>query len=171
MHQVLTANYHYLMNAAKILTRKDWDITAYKLSRKSVYVSSANIGSTFQRMLSEPKSKQKNAKELHKFVVLNHILTSYTATLIFTLQQREIAEANPEQLKLLRKSLYHLHEAIQRLDQLGIPEFKEFELMLPDKNNNDVTDYDSKLLSEQLELVKTTTADILKISKSLEFTN
>ena len=171
MHQVLTANYHYLMNAAKILTRKDWDITAYKLSRKSVYVSSANIGSTFQRMLSEPKSKQKNAKELQKFVVLNHILTSYTATLIFTLQQREIAEANPEQLKLLRKSLYHLHEATQQLDQLGIPEFKEFELMLPDKNNNDVTDYDSKLLSEQLELVKTTTADILKISKSLEFTN
>ena len=103
--------------------------------------------------------------------MLNHILTSYTATLIFTLQQREIAEANPEQLKLLRKSLYHLHEATQQLDQLGIPEFKEFELMLPDKNNNDVTDYDSKLLSEQLELVKTTTADILKISKSLEFTN
>ena len=74
-------------------------------------------------------------------------------------------------MKLLRKSLYHLHEATQQLDQLGIPEFKEFELMLPDKNNNDVTDYDSKLLSEQLELVKTTTADILKISKSLEFTN
>ena len=171
MHQVLTANYHYLMNAAKILTRKDWDVTAYKLSRKSVYVSSANIGSTFQRMLSEPKSKQKNAKELHKFVVLNHILTSYTATLIFTLQQREIAEANPEQLKLLRKSLYHLHEAIQQLDQVGVPEFKEFELMLHNRNSNEVSDYDSKLLSEQLDLVKTTTADILKISKSLAFSN
>jgi uncharacterized membrane protein YccC len=81
MQEVLIANYQYLQKVAIILSGGKIDITAYKLARKNVYVSSANLGSAFQRMLSEPKSKQQNSKELHKFVVLNHMLSSYTATL------------------------------------------------------------------------------------------
>ena len=165
MRQVLIANYQYLLNVANILTGKPWDVTSYKLTRKAVYVSSANIGSAFQRMLSEPKSKQKNSKDFHKFVVLNHILSSYTATLISTLQQIEVAEIHTEHVKLIRKSLYNLSEVIHQMDQPNFPVFKEAEIHTPESAiTSDITNSDIKLLSEQLELVKTTTGDIQKIS-------
>jgi uncharacterized membrane protein (TIGR01666 family) len=55
--------------------------TEYKVSRKNAFVALANLSDAFTRMLSEPKSKQKNTKLLHQFVVLNHMLTSHIATL------------------------------------------------------------------------------------------
>jgi hypothetical protein len=40
----------------------------YKLARKEMYVSMANLSAAFQRMLSEPKSKQKNESALYNFL-------------------------------------------------------------------------------------------------------
>jgi len=174
MREVLIANYKYLLNVADMLTGKQLDITAYKLTRKAVYVSSANIGSTFQRMLSEPKSKQKSVKDLHKFVVLNHVLSSYTATLISTLQDNNSQNVNQDHIKLIRRSLYHLNEAIH---QLGVPKFtaiKEIEsqnVSTTENRDSEKLDYDSRFLTEQLELVKTTTADILKVNNILSSQN
>ncbi|NEU07112.1 FUSC family protein [Flavihumibacter sp. R14] len=166
VREVLIANYQYLLNAANLQNGKPLDITAYKLTRKAVYVSSANIGTTFQRMLSEPKSKQKNVRELHRFVVLNHILSSYTATLISTLQQRTSSAAPPEHIKLVRKSLNNLHESIRLINHSDFPISLASEIIIPHRMTTDTVpqDYDSRLLSEQLELVKTTSSDILKIT-------
>jgi uncharacterized membrane protein (TIGR01666 family) len=170
MRQVLIANYEYLLNVADKLVGKPLDITNYKLSRKAVYVSSANIGTTFQRMLSEPKSKQKSIRELHKFVVLNHILSSYTATLISTLQQVETGSTNPEHLKLIRKSLHNLNEVIQNMQEPNIQPFKAAEIQIPAgaiTNEGLQKDLDARLLTEQLELVKSITGDIEKVSLPL----
>jgi uncharacterized membrane protein (TIGR01666 family) len=116
MQEVLIANYNYLQKVAIFLSGASIDITAYKLARKNVYVSSANLGSAFQRMLSEPKSKQQNSKELHKFVVLNHMLSSYTATLITNLQQINPLTVNDLHIKLIRRSLYTLSEVIKKYE-------------------------------------------------------
>jgi uncharacterized membrane protein (TIGR01666 family) len=169
VHEVLMANYQYLSNVAHFLTGKQLDITAYKLSRKAVYVSSANIGTTVQRMLSEPKSKQKSLRELQKFVVLNHILASYTATLISTLQQTGSPPINPEQIKLVRRSLYNLKEAIQLTNEPVLTAFQEAEIIIPQNEtwDKEAQDYDSRLLTEQLNLATTTTSDILKICNAL----
>jgi len=40
-------------------------------------------------MLSEPKNKQKNIREVHQFVVANHVLTSSIATLSLYTQQKQ----------------------------------------------------------------------------------
>ena len=169
VREVLIANYLYLSNVAHFLTGKQLDITTYKLSRKAVYVSSANIGTTLQRMLSEPKSKQKSLRELQKFVVLNHILASYTATLISTLQQTGAGQIYPDQIKLIRRSLYDLKEAIQLTDQPAFSSFTPAEVNIPEREvpDKEAQDYDSRLLTEQLHLVKTTTSDILKIGSTL----
>ncbi|HEY9361752.1 MAG TPA: FUSC family membrane protein [Chitinophagaceae bacterium] len=50
-------------------------------ARKNVYVALANLSGTFNRMLSEPKSKQVGLEKIHQFVVLNHILASHIASL------------------------------------------------------------------------------------------
>ncbi len=169
MREVLIANYHYLLKVADTLTGKNFDITAYKLARKEVYVSSANAGGAFQRMLSEPKSKQKNIDEVHQFVVLNHILSSYIATLISLLQQTENRFINPEHIKLLRKSLYALSDSIHQLDEYCFTKFKGSEIIIPEIKNQIPPhhDYDMDLLTEQLELVNNIAIEIQKSTEKL----
>ncbi len=165
MRQVLIGNYNYLQNVALLIAQKPFNTTAFKLSRKAIYVSSANIGGAFQRMASEPKTKQKNSKDLQKFIVLNHILSSYTATLISNIQTVEKQSFNNEQIKLLRKSMRNLQEAILKFNQPDDPAFADAEISLPDQTDEKGLDNDEiKLLTEQLELVRTVTADIVKIS-------
>ena len=81
MLQAITNNKNYFKNVAVAFSGNPVTNTEYKLSRKNAFVALANLSDAFNRMMSEPKSKQKNIKELHQFVVLNHTLTSHIATL------------------------------------------------------------------------------------------
>jgi uncharacterized membrane protein (TIGR01666 family) len=162
MREVLIANYHYLHNVAEALSGKKSDVLSYKLARKDVYVSSANLGSAFQRMLTEPKSKQQNIKEYHKFVVLNHMLSSYIATLMTTLHQADSIDIDSNHIKLIRKSLYILSDVIKKMDSPG---FNELEITISDVKTDISPSSEAKLLSEQLELVHKLTLDIQKLGQ------
>lgn len=162
MREVLISNYHYLMKIADMLTGKQMDITAYKLARKDVYVNSANLGSAFQRMLSEPKNKQKNTKDIHKFVVLNHMLSSYIATLITNLQYVENIVPNGANIKSIRKSAYTLGEIIRKM---GDKDFKDAEINAPEERTEAHTS-DTALLYEQLELINKLILDIQKLTQN-----
>lgn len=164
--RALLANYRYLCMAAQGFTGSPPDITSYKLVRKEVYVASANLGSAFQRMLSEPKNKQRNPKELHKFVVLNHSLSSYIATLISALPALDRKPGTPEQIRLLRKSLFHLAEVIRAMDTDGT--FGDTEVTLNEYEGDTATGTeDSGLLTEQLEIVNKLARDIQKVGEKL----
>ncbi|MDB5120892.1 MAG: hypothetical protein JWN56_2110 [Sphingobacteriales bacterium] len=169
MREVLIANYNYLLVAAQGMFENINDITAYKLARKNVYVSTANIGSAFQRMVSEPKNKQIRINEVQKFVVLNHILSSYIATLIFRISQNEVQEASKDTLRLVRRSLFTLAESINKVIVDDADEFQECEIHL-DKTNMEAKiekSYESNLLTEQLEFINKLTTDIQKICDKL----
>jgi uncharacterized membrane protein (TIGR01666 family) len=81
MLQAVRSNRDYFKDVAAAFTGNPVSITNYKISRKNAFVALANLSDAFSRMLAEPKSKQKNSKQLHQFVVLNHMLTSHIATL------------------------------------------------------------------------------------------
>src|SRR3546814_2131304 len=51
MRKLLVANYQYIARALKIIAGQALSVTDYKLARKEVYVSSANMASAFQRMM------------------------------------------------------------------------------------------------------------------------
>lgn len=161
MQEVLLANFKYLQQVADILTGKPLDVTAYKLARKRVYVSSANLGSAFQRMITEPKSKQGKIKDVHKFVVLNHMLSSYIATLMTNLQQSNDFEVSNLHIKLIRKSLYILSELIRNMNG---HDSNELELNIPDLKLSGKQSTDSDFLLEQLELVNKLTVDLQKLN-------
>ena len=78
---MLEANLEYFRQVRGLYLGNEFHYLPYKLARKDVYVKTANLASAFQRMFSEPKSKQTSIKEVHKFSVLNHLFASYTATL------------------------------------------------------------------------------------------
>jgi uncharacterized membrane protein (TIGR01666 family) len=108
----LRANLAYLRQLASRLAGRPLPPNEYRLLRKAVYVSGANLAAAFQRMLTEPKSKQHRPSETHEFVVLNHILSSNIAALTDTL--REAAPAVPPFPPEGRRTLTSAMAALQK---------------------------------------------------------
>ncbi|MET0636308.1 MAG: FUSC family membrane protein [Chitinophagaceae bacterium] len=81
MSEALTASLAYFRNVAENFAGQPVPLLDYKLSRKDAFVSLGNLSETFSRMLSEPRSKQKNARHMHEFVVMVHMLNSHIAAL------------------------------------------------------------------------------------------
>nr|WP_240731653.1 hypothetical protein [Hymenobacter radiodurans] len=98
------------------------DFIHYRLARKDVYVSSANLAAAFQRMLSEPKSKQQRSEDVHQFVVLNHILSSNIATLSAALRAQPSRALSAEGQRALRRALSALTTSLQKLTPTAPPE-------------------------------------------------
>ncbi len=81
MLDMLEKNTAYFKIIAAAFVGKPADRTDYKVSRKNAFVSLANLSDALSRMLSEPRRKQKNARQMHQFVALSHMLTSHIAAL------------------------------------------------------------------------------------------
>ncbi|PJJ84413.1 FUSC family protein [Mucilaginibacter auburnensis] len=162
--EAVIANTRYLVKATESLSGNPAPLTEYKLARKDVYIKSANLSAAFQRMTSEPKSKQRNIRDVHKFVVLNHILSSYIATVAAEVGIKPDYRARPEAMKSIRKSLALLNEAIKKLGGEKV-EFYEDKttLLLEDKPGN-VSD---ALLKEQVEFINKISVDITKVTEAV----
>jgi uncharacterized membrane protein YccC len=55
--------------------------TEYRISRKKAFISLANLSDAFNRMLAEPKNRQKNIRELSQIVGLQQLLVSHIAAI------------------------------------------------------------------------------------------
>lgn len=136
---LLVANYRYLANSLDIINHNyEWDITEYKLIRKEVLVRTANLASAFQRMITEPKGKQTNAAELNRFIVYNHLFTSYSANLFETLRQSTSPEhLVGEPVKIIKRTLNQLQsilpEPMPQLPELTSEEVEVNELVNTEK--------------------------------------
>jgi len=156
--QILIANLKYLENIILRQSLNPISATEYKLARKDVYVHTANLSAAFQRMMNEPKNKQHNIKEVHKFVVLNHILSSYLANLSAIFQDN-VSTINEEQLKLIRKARFYLEEAIGKFETKNQQAIK-LNIHLSE------TKVDAQI-TEQLEMITKISADLSKITDKL----
>ncbi|MGC4035470.1 MAG: FUSC family membrane protein [Chitinophagaceae bacterium] len=81
MLAALEKNIVYFKNVSAAFLGKPVADTELKKSRQDAFVALANLSDAFTRMLSEPKFRQQNSQQIHRFVVLNHTLTSHIATL------------------------------------------------------------------------------------------
>jgi uncharacterized membrane protein YccC len=111
MLQAITNNKNYFKSIAAAFTGNPVTNTEYKLSRKNAFVALANLSDAFSRMMAEPKSKQKNIKELHQFVVLNHTLTSHIATLASYVRPLSEKYASNDFLPALNSTVARLEDA------------------------------------------------------------
>jgi len=160
--EVINANTNYLIKIADGMTKGYVNTTDYKLARKQVYVTSANLSAAFERMTSEPKSKQKKSKEVHKFVVLNHILSSYLSMVAASaLTPKTIITPHPDLIKLIKKSVNVLNETAKTLAAATID-------FTTDKTANPTItaelNVDEKLLREQFEFINKIVNDIARIT-------
>jgi len=120
MLQSVTSNKNYFRDVAMAFAGTPVTNTTYKISRKNAFVALANLSDAFSRMLAEPKSKQKNSKQLHQFVVLNHMLTSHIATLTYYVLPLSEKLASPEFIPLIKNAVTKLEDAGKILS--GIPD-------------------------------------------------
>jgi uncharacterized membrane protein (TIGR01666 family) len=170
LREMLSANLNYLQKLADILAGKKVAVEDYKLARKQVYVSSANLSAAFQRMTSEPKGKQKKTKEINKFVVLNHILSSFIATTASALLTREKQVYPPEFMRPVKRSCVILTETAKKMEPVpavatanpatGVSEETELTPTLP-------AQFDEHLLRSQLDFIQKISTDIRKITDAI----
>jgi uncharacterized membrane protein (TIGR01666 family) len=159
MAGVLMANINYLQMLTDFLCKKDFP-THYKLVRKEVFVNTANLSAAFQRMLSEPKSKQRHKKEIYKFVIFNHVLSSNIAGVIAGNTDNWQQEYSKEIIQILKRSKKNLEESLLTLDKNYLAqknEIKPSEVVPIEKPD--------KQLLEQLEFIYKLTTDITNVTQ------
>ena len=161
---VIYANLNFLVKIAQSFTGKPVGAIDYKLARKDVFVKSANLSAAFERMTSEPKSKQKNIKEAHKFVVLNHILSSYIATIGSGLATDAFKKASAENLKLLKRSIAVLNDCYKKLQGRAV---EPAESKLPMAVENMPLSADDVLMREQLGFINKISIDIARVTERI----
>ncbi|MFA6082922.1 FUSC family membrane protein [Mucilaginibacter sp.] len=171
LSSVITANINYLKKISESIAGKEVSITEYKLARKDVYVNSANLSATFERMTSEPKSKQRNIKDIHKFVVLNHILSSYTANIASALIRTGPQKPHADTLKLVKRSIAVLKEINKKIKGETIeppvpkPETAKADTAKPETEKIPLT-ADDILMKEQLGFINKISIDIAKVTEN-----
>lgn len=170
MRKLLIANYNYLVKALEYIVGMEVSPTAYKLVRKDVYVNMANMTSTFQRMITEPKSKQKNTKDLNKFLIYNHTLSSYAVALLTVVSNANKSALTAEHVRLTRKSLKQLAQTILHFKtSTGDEEFIEVEIKTPLSMSETSSEMEeAKLISEQISFISKITQDLNKVCEKME---
>ena len=164
---VLHANTNYLAKITDSILGKEVTSTDYKLTRKDVYVKSANLSAAFERMTSEPKSKQRKVKEVHKFVVLNHILSSYIATIASAVTTKAIHKSATENLKLLKRSIAVLNDSNKKLGGLVTEVGSSKTLTTNPEMEPKAISADDLLLKDQLGFINKISTDIARVTESI----
>ncbi len=168
LSKVLLSNKKYLNTVAERLSGAPLNLVEYKLARKDVYVESGNLSAAFERMISEPKSKQKHAKDLHKFVVLNHMLSSAIAAIAANLPDKNSISL-PSQLKIAQHAQLVLLETAKKLNPLiqSGAELIPAEEAKVQANNVENAEADVVFLEGQLRFILKITTDIAKVTDTI----
>ena len=163
MISALKANIDYLSKLKEILKGKKMSAIEYKLVRKELYVSIANLSAAFHRMLTEPKSKQQNSKKIYQFVVLNHVLSANVASLSSHVKENEIDLYPKEMIQQVQRTINILQDILQKIDS-------NFQPVISESNNPNI-ESENKLvdrnLTEQLEFIYKVSTDIGKLTKEI----
>ena len=111
MQQAIKSNRNYFRDVAAAFTGNPVTNIIYKISRKDAFIALANLSDAYNRMMAEPKSKQKNRAQLYQFVVLNHMLTSHIATLASYVMPLSAKLASPDFTSLINNAVNKLDNA------------------------------------------------------------
>ncbi|MBF0596225.1 FUSC family protein [Faecalibacter rhinopitheci] len=171
IQKALIANYNFLFYIFYYVIYRDVNMTKYKLARKNVYVNMANVTSIFQRVISEPKKTQINAKELNRFTIFNHSFVSYSIGIIELMQRKKNIIVRVEHIDLMVKILQQLHTVILifgEYEKTFSPKdlMKEYQMpiLYQEKEDNQ-----PDLIMELLELVEEIVFDLGKVSKKMNW--
>lgn len=108
----IAANRDYLQEISNYYNNKGSVPTSYRLARKNAFVEIGNLMQSYQRMLQEPKSKQRQLQQVYKLAVLNHTLLSSLASLGTYIQSHKTSKASEAFNAVVNTVLKNLDHAI-----------------------------------------------------------
>ena len=169
IQKALIANYEYLYQIFYYIISQKTNITEYKLARKNIYINMANVTSIFQRVISEPKKTQANAKELNRFTIFNHTFISYSIGLFNLIQRKKDLKIKVEHLALMTIILQQLHLTILIFGEYN-PKFELKNLVKEFYRNEtiEIEDNQHDLINEILELLIEIVHDLKKVSLKIK---
>lgn len=168
MIDMIRSNRWYFTEVTKLYFEKGFDLTNYKLARKEVYVNTSNLASMFQRMFSEPKSKQIHIKELHQFTVLNHLLSSYIASLSLYIKEHHFVCVNYQDIRPIADNTTYLLENAEENLNKQITELSNVPLIRR-KNTADIPLSENDIvIEEQFDLIQKVSYDIFKLTEKIK---
>ncbi|MFN3488362.1 MAG: FUSC family membrane protein [Emticicia sp.] len=167
--EMLEANLAYYHQVSQMYFGEEYQRVPYKIVRKEVFVRSANLASGIQRMFSEPKNKQLSIKEIHKFSVLNHLLSSYVATLALYSREHFDTLPNFDKLeKITTNTEILMKEAIKIIEKSDFVVKENIQLLKVKNMPTEETDESTILITEQFMNIQKVAYDICKISERIE---
>ncbi len=166
--EMLEANLAYFHQVSQLYFGQKYDRVPYKIIRKEVMVRSANLASGFQRMYSEPKHKQLSINEVHKFSVLNHLLTSYIATLALYAREHFEEIPNFEELRNIAQHTENMLKEAHKIMENSDLVVKENLQILKLKPNPDPEEESKIVIPEQFMNIQKVAYDICKISERIQ---
>lgn len=114
--KAIEANRKYLNEISLIYNKKDTATLNYKLARKSAFIEIGNLMSSYQRLIQDPKSKQKQHQHIYKLAVLNHTLLSSLASLGTYIQSHKTTTASEAFNVVVNTIIRNLDNAIALLN-------------------------------------------------------
>lgn len=108
----IEANRNYLAEISLYYNQKGTVTTSYRLARKNAFVELGNLMQSYQRMVQEPKSKQKQQNQVYKLAVLNHTLVSSLASLGTYIQSHKTYKASEAFNVVVETVIKNLNHAI-----------------------------------------------------------
>lgn len=163
----LIANYNFLYYIYARLLKNEVNETDYKLARKEVFIRMAEITSTFQRMISEPKGKQVIVKDLNQFTILNHMFTSYATGIKSILKQNHGYELTEDQIKIIRKTLAQILQTIRLFEPYNNQlKYSQIEINIPLVEEMK-TDQESQAVNDLIENMYDISNDYHRITKRI----
>lgn len=188
----IEANRDYLNEISLLYNKKSEVTTSYRLARKNAFIEIGNLMSSYQRMIQEPKSKQKQVQQVYKLAVLNHTLLSSLASLGTYIQSHKTSTASAAFNAVVDTVIKNLDNAIGLLNT-GLPaetrstigpdelamrftELKNIrarelrEVHISDEEELKLRMQEAQLVIEQLVWLHSLSEKIVKASKQLELT-
>tara|TARA_B100000809_G_scaffold266851_1_gene332199 strand:+ start:12807 stop:15056 length:2250 start_codon:yes stop_codon:yes gene_type:complete len=154
VEETLSANSAYLKKIEEIYKTKKIKITDYKLSRKQSFLAMGDLNAAFQRMIQEPKSRQKYFSDIYDIVVLtNTFLSSLTSLGAFIRNHKTfvVSDSVPIIIENIVDNLRNAQELIhgQELTHLhSVSEVEEAKMSLENKYNKLSKKHDKILQGE-----------------------
>jgi uncharacterized membrane protein YccC len=112
MRKMILANQRYFSIVARAYGGLVTSLTDFKVARKEAFVALANLSDNFQRILSEPRSKQKNVPFMHQFVVSNQMYSAHTASLAYYKENLPASYISGDFATFIRDVNFHLDNAL-----------------------------------------------------------
>ena len=188
----IKANRNYLKEIADFYNKKGEVPTSYRLARKNAFVEVGNLMTSFQRMMQEPKSKQKTLPLVNKLVVLNHSILSALASLSTYIQSHQTTSASESFNYIIKTILSNLDNSISILRNEAVitdPFFDKEDVTLQfeelkrvnfkrlssddelDKETRQAKMQEAQMVIEQLIWMSNLAEKILKITKEFKETS